>query len=813
MTEQGPTSGPPVTTVADGVPDGPSTEAVIARDPADLSGLLWYLLIVVIGLFTAYGAEQTTGGIARDLSQLASRVPEAILGFFILGIQVLHLMLFLGIPIVLLLTRRWRRWAIYTGTYLVSGVTAAVVTELVAPDVVLDLPDIGVNVGEFSGWPPPHSVATAVTALVLLSPHLNRAWRHFGWTFVAILAVLNIVTSPIVSLDIVVVIGVGGSVACAALLVFGRESLIPTPAAIAHALSRTGLGTRSIDRAYVTTGGSIPFRGTLADGRPVHCKVLTPGTYEADSLLRTYRRFRMRELGEDVPFSTLRRAASIENLLSNTARSVGVRTPEVYGVAPLGRGGAGDQMVIIFEEIAARSLAELPGEQMTDDVLEQAWSCVARMRAAGIAHRDLQLDNWLLDDDGCLWLIDFSFGEPAATDGALSVDIAELLAATYAVVGPERAVGAAVRVIGTDVLATGISHLVPAALTKPTRTAAKGQPDGLDGLIHAVAQACAVAEPQLAAIERVKPRTLLMIALLAFAVYVLLPQLADLPSMIEAIKEANPWFAAAALLASVLTYIGSAFAVQGSMPIPVKYLPSFLSAVAASFVAAFAPPSVAQIGLNVRFAQKQGLSSPVAVSATAAKQAAVTIVHVVLLILLAIAAGSSSSVTEGLPQLPAWQTVFLFTALTCVVLAGLLAVPKVRRLISSAVIPALRNSATAIRDLLTDPVKMLQLFIGALLLQTGYISALWFSTEALGGDIPIATIGLIYLTVGAAASFAPTPGGLGAVEAVLLAALTGVGMAAAPALAAVFLYRLATFWLPIPAGALAFRHLVARDML
>jgi uncharacterized protein (TIRG00374 family) len=112
-----------------------------------------------------------------------------------------------------------------------------------------------------------------------------------------------------------------------------------------------------------------------------------------------------------------------------------------------------------------------------------------------------------------------------------------------------------------------------------------------------------------------------------------------------------------------------------------------------------------------------------------------------------------------------------------------------------------------------DPIRMLVLFSGALLLQVGYISALYFSVHALGGDISLVTIALLYLTVGSAATVAPTPGGVGAVEAVLLAALTGVGMAAAPALAAVFLYRLVTFWIPIPIGGLAMRHLVAKGLL
>ena len=43
--------------------------------------------------------------------------------------------------------------------------------------------------------------------------------------------------------------------------------------------------------------------------------------------------------------------------------------------------------------------------------------------------------------------------------------------------------------------------------------------------------------------------------------------------------------------------------------------------------------------------------------------------------------------------------------------------------------------------------------------------------------------------------------------------LTGVGIAPPAALAAVFLYRLATFWLPIAPGFVSFRYLTAREML
>jgi uncharacterized membrane protein YbhN (UPF0104 family) len=219
------------------------------------------------------------------------------------------------------------------------------------------------------------------------------------------------------------------------------------------------------------------------------------------------------------------------------------------------------------------------------------------------------------------------------------------------------------------------------------------------------------------------------------------------------------------------------------------------------------------VGLNVRFGQKQGLPAPVAVSATAAKEVGVGAVHVALLVLLALVAGSTGALEEELDRLPSIQTIGIGVAVLLAAIGLVAAIPRFRAFVADTVAPSVTHSLGAMRALVSSPVKMLVLFVGAMLLQVGYITALYCSVRALGGDVGFTTIGLIYLTVGSAASVAPTPGGVGAVEAVLLAALTGVGVAAAPALAAVFLYRLVTFWVPIPIGGLAMRWLVSRDLL
>jgi uncharacterized protein (TIRG00374 family) len=71
--------------------------------------------------------------------------------------------------------------------------------------------------------------------------------------------------------------------------------------------------------------------------------------------------------------------------------------------------------------------------------------------------------------------------------------------------------------------------------------------------------------------------------------------------------------------------------------------------------------------------------------------------------------------------------------------------------------------------------------------------------------LPPVQVGAAYMAARLVAYAAPTPGGLGALEAGLVAGLTALGTPAGPATAtsAVLVYRLRTFWLSIPLGAAA----------
>jgi uncharacterized protein (TIRG00374 family) len=87
------------------------------------------------------------------------------------------------------------------------------------------------------------------------------------------------------------------------------------------------------------------------------------------------------------------------------------------------------------------------------------------------------------------------------------------------------------------------------------------------------------------------------------------------------------------------------------------------------------------------------------------------------------------------------------------------------------------------------------------------IAVLWACFEAFGGDVPIAVLVQGFF-VGMAANLIPSPaGGVGSVDAGMIAAFVLFGIDEATVFPAVLAYRVIAFWLPIPPGIVAFFQL------
>jgi uncharacterized protein (TIRG00374 family) len=101
----------------------------------------------------------------------------------------------------------------------------------------------------------------------------------------------------------------------------------------------------------------------------------------------------------------------------------------------------------------------------------------------------------------------------------------------------------------------------------------------------------------------------------------------------------------------------------------------------------------------------------------------------------------------------------------------------------------------------------------SLLTSLAYAVTLFVAVRAYGGEIPLAGAVVVYLGAGLVGSVAPTPGGIGAVEAALVAGLSAIGVPAAVALPAALLYRTMTFWLPTLPGWFSLRWLQSHDAI
>jgi undecaprenyl-diphosphatase len=131
-----------------------------------------------------------------------------------------------------------------------------------------------------------------------------------------------------------------------------------------------------------------------------------------------------------------------------------------------------------------------------------------------------------------------------------------------------------------------------------------------------------------------------------------------------------------------------------------------------------------------------------------------------------------------------------------------LAVPKLRRrggAIAREVGSDLRAFATSGR--------VLRLLVLSFALTFAYGACLYFALLAVGLAPAIAHVLLVSIAGEGVGSAAPTPGGVGAVEAAMVSGLVIFGVPTAAAIAAVLIYRAMSFWLPIVPGFLAFQRL------
>jgi undecaprenyl-diphosphatase len=213
---------------------------------------------------------------------------------------------------------------------------------------------------------------------------------------------------------------------------------------------------------------------------------------------------------------------------------------------------------------------------------------------------------------------------------------------------------------------------------------------------------------------------------------------------------------------------------------------------------------------NVRFLQKNGVPPTSAVAAVALNSLVGGIVHIVLIIIFFLWSGSDLAKAFSLPS---GSKILLILAVVLAV-AGLVAASRWgRKTVIRPLGKGLRSAGANLVQVAKNPAKLAMLFGGSAGVTLAYVGALAAAINAFGGGVPLAKVGAVYLAASALAAATPTPGGLGAIEAALVAGLTGVGMPSGAAVSTVLTYRLATYWLPVLPGWWAWWYLQRKDYL
>ncbi|MFJ5834327.1 flippase-like domain-containing protein [Streptomyces sp. NPDC093089] len=452
--------------------DEPLLAARVHR-PSDLMRLLVGLLAIGLVIAIAAFAHATTSGLEEDINKGAVGAPDV----FVKIAGLVSSIAVLLVPVAFAIERLIKR----DGLRIADGVLAAVLAHGVtlatdlwvaqaAPGTIQDAltqPQSGGGLTD-----PVHNYLAPVIAYMTAVGMARRPrWRVSLWVVLLLDAFTMLVAGYTTALSIILTVLIGWTVAYGTLYAVGSPNVRPTGQTLLAGLRRVGFRPVTALRAEgVPDSADSGDRGrryivTLEDGPPLDVTVVDREQQAHGFFYRAWRRITLRAITTRRSIVSLRQALEQEALLAYAAIAAGANAPKLIATSELGP----DAVMLVYEHIGGRSLDSLDDDEITDELVTSAWRQVRALQSRRIAHRRLTGDAILVDRSGKVILTDLRGGEIAAGDLVLRMDIAQLLTTLGLRVGAERAVAAAVGVLGPDTVAACMPLLQPIALSRSTR--------------------------------------------------------------------------------------------------------------------------------------------------------------------------------------------------------------------------------------------------------------------------------------------------------------------------------------------------------
>ena len=715
-----------------------------------------------------------------------------------------------ALPFVILVSlivgRRWKSLRAYLAAGFIAGLSLSISGNgFAAPRWHFDLSDrLDTLLSQFLD--DPRWIAMLAAVLTVSGPWLPARWRRWWWTLLLAFVPIHLVVSAVVPARSLLGLAVGWFVGAVVVLVVGTPALeVPLDGAV-RALARRGFVADGLTVVRPAGHGPLVVSAISAqpEGQPAKTAIVEmygSNQRSRGTLRQLWLKLKLRRT-ETPPLQTsMRRVVEHRALMTIAVDELGVANTSTIAVAPLDRG---------WTLYARTPVNGTPIKHAADATpIAHVWNSLRKLQDHQISHGCLRADD-ITAEDGHVSFGDFGAAEYGATDAQLQSDIAQLLVTTTAVYDAKSAVSAAIDALGKDTVLAASRRLTKHAVPAAIRDSVEDASAVISAARDEVKRQTGADQIKAETITRFTPRQVVQLVLLVALVYVAYPFISTAPTFFSQLRTANWWWALLGLAVSTLTYFGAATALWACADGLVSFKNLVIMQVANTFAATTTPAGVGGLALSTRFLQKGGLGAVRATAAVALQQTVQVITHVALLILFSAAAGASADLSHFVPSA---TILYLIGGLALGLVGFLLLVPRLRRWLGAALRPRLKEVVQDLTKLAREPKRLGLIVLGCAATTLGMALALWSSVEAFGGGTSFVTVTVVTMIGGTLASAAPTPGGVGAVEAALIGGLAAFGVPATVGVPSVLLYRVLTCWLPVFIGWPIMRWLTRNEMI